>query len=96
MRSARLEQWSRGANHSGSLTVAPLVAAVLACLDGGGPTPTLDIAAFKFGYTPDPFTATDNTIIVGVLDSKHTFTAVDGSCSPSCQDAARPIEARSL
>ncbi len=50
------------------------------CRDpGGGPTPTLDIAAFKFGYNPDPFTATDNTILVGVLDSRHTFTAVDGS-----------------
>ena len=50
------------------------------CKDpGGGPTPTLDIAAFKFGYTPDPFTAMDNTITVGVLDSRHTFTAVDGS-----------------
>ncbi len=46
------------------------------------PTPppdALDIGAFRFGYTPDPFIATDNSITVGVLDSRHTFTAVDGS-----------------
>ena len=54
------------------------------CKEGPTPTPAptpapLDIAAFKFWYTPDPFTPTDDTITVGALDSRHTFTAVVGS-----------------
>lgn len=42
------------------------------------PTPTFDIAAFNFGYSPSPLITTEATITVGVDGGKHTFTSGDG------------------
>ena len=42
------------------------------------PAPTLDIAAFNFGYSPATLITTAVTITVGVDGGKHTFTSADG------------------